>query len=150
MSWRAVAWAFAQPTATHIEKLVLVAIAHHASKHDHTAWPNQETLAQETGLSPRTVVRAVQSLREVRLVSTERRPGSRGQWAYLVYRLPVTESPRAAQDRVPHSHVVHVSPSHTDRVTPTTSTIRHTGHPPCATQSHKPFIEPSSEPLVGI
>lgn len=60
MSYEAVAAAIHHSQASVSAKLVLVTIAHFEGEHG--AWPNQTTLARMTGLSTRSVRRAITEL----------------------------------------------------------------------------------------
>ena len=107
MSWRATAWAAKQRTGLPGAKLTLLALASYANG-EHVAWPSQETLAANTEQSADSVQRHIKLLESAGLISIERRPGKRGQWPSLVYRLHVTEPHGAARD---HAAVCGTAPS---------------------------------------
>lgn len=66
------------PSAT----LVLIALAHNASGKHGRAWAGREYLAGETGLSERTVQRAVGDLERAQVVPVERYPGRGILWQF--------------------------------------------------------------------
>jgi hypothetical protein len=68
VGWRYVAWAWEKELAGR-EKLLLLALAYHANEDDEgLAWPRIGTLCRDTGLSERTVQRALDALEAVDLV----------------------------------------------------------------------------------
>ena len=140
MSWRATAWAAKQRTGLPGAKLTLLALASYANG-EHVAWPSQETLAANTEQSADSVQRHIKLLESAGLISIERRPGKRGQWPSLVYRLHVTEPHGAARD---HAAVCGTAPSR--KYTP----HRAANDPSTVPQAlrHEPSLEePSSERL---
>lgn len=77
MSVQAMTWAFGARGLTPSEKLVLLCLANYATK-DLQAWPSQETIAEETELSPRTVWSALKSLEAKEVIHRKRRFRSDG------------------------------------------------------------------------
>ena len=77
MSVQAMTWAFGARGLTPSEKLVLLCLANYATK-DLQAWPSQETVAEETELSPRTVWSALKSLEGKEVIRRKRRFRSDG------------------------------------------------------------------------
>ena len=67
MSFSAIKWAFKQPLSP-TEKLVLLCIADHAHEKTQQCWPSLGTIAKESGLSTRSVIRSVNKLVELGLL----------------------------------------------------------------------------------
>jgi hypothetical protein len=63
MSWRATKWALGVETGSSIAKIVLLVLAGHASRHDNTAWPSQETIAKEAEITVTSVKNGIQILK---------------------------------------------------------------------------------------
>jgi SOS-response transcriptional repressor LexA len=103
MSWRASAWALNQRTGLASANHILLALASYANA-DGVAWPSQQVLADATEQSVDSVQRHLRLLEERGLISIQRRPGRRGQWPSLEYRLPFNR-PRLAAHTEPHSAV---------------------------------------------
>lgn len=74
MSITASKWAWEQKISPS-EKLVLLVIADHADDQGGSAFPSLERMAQRTGLSRRTVIRAVQALANAGLVAVGKMRG---------------------------------------------------------------------------
>jgi DNA-binding Lrp family transcriptional regulator len=55
MSFKATAWAWLQKDMTATQRLVLLCLSNHAHEKTGHCWPKQNEIAEETGLSPRTV-----------------------------------------------------------------------------------------------
>lgn len=72
MSVHVSAWAWRQKVEDASAKLVLVKLADNAND-EGIAWPSRKTIADETELSLRTLVRKVQYLEEKGLVDVQRR-----------------------------------------------------------------------------
>lgn len=68
---------------------MLVNLAHHSNK-ELVAWPSKSTIAKETGLSIRTVDRAIKSLEQRRLIIVEPRYRENGAHTSHRYRLTFT------------------------------------------------------------
>lgn len=78
MSNRAITWAFNQDIRNSSAKFVLVVLADHADE----AWscyPGQATIARMTGMSERSVRRALEWLEEQGFITRERRSDARGR-----------------------------------------------------------------------
>ena len=86
MSIEASKWVW-QQDATPTEKLVLLVIADHANAEGANAYPSVERMAHMTGLSTRTVIRAVAALVRARLLIVRKVRG-RGN-AYNTYLLAI-------------------------------------------------------------
>ncbi len=71
MSMEAYRWALTWNGLSSPQKFVLVMIGDHYNEDVHRAWPSIERLANETALSRRTVIRAIQVLEEEGLVQVE-------------------------------------------------------------------------------
>lgn len=68
----------AQETGSATRKVVLLALADHASEKEWVCWHSQATLARETELGERTVRRALADLEALGLISRQRRGSVRG------------------------------------------------------------------------
>jgi hypothetical protein len=68
---------------TPSQRLVLISLANHANKEGRNSYPARSTVADETGLSERTVSRAVARLRAMGLIGVARYPGRDSDGAYL-------------------------------------------------------------------
>ncbi len=77
MSVQAMSWAFAVRGISPSEKLVLLSLANYANK-DAQCWPKQDTIAEETELSSRTVWNALKQLTEAGIIVRESRKRSDG------------------------------------------------------------------------
>lgn len=63
MGWGHLAWAWEREDLDAREKWVLIALAYHAGDEDHgLTWPKLATLESDTGLSARTIERAMAGL----------------------------------------------------------------------------------------
>ena len=71
MSIGAFRWAKTWTCETPLQKYVLVMIADHYNDRVRRAWPSMQTLADETGMSRRTVVRHVEALEKCNLIEVE-------------------------------------------------------------------------------
>ena len=74
MSWRATAWAkdHLKVANSSYEKLLLMVLANYFDDETNTAWPKQETLAADMGVTTRTVRSATKALESVGLIEMER------------------------------------------------------------------------------
>ena len=61
------------PELSGVERMVYIAVASYATP-DGKAWPSLASIAKRSGFSPRTVVRALDSLEAKGLISRSRRP----------------------------------------------------------------------------
>ncbi|KAA0122078.1 helix-turn-helix domain-containing protein [Methylobacterium sp. P1-11] len=77
MSFAAQKWVMPLDCGSPVVKCVLIALAYYADE-DGLCWPSQETLAQNTGFSPRAVRGAIASLRELGLITCEKQRRSDG------------------------------------------------------------------------
>lgn len=94
MSAEHVGWAFRQKGLTPTRKLVLVALADRCNKDTLRCDPSVRKLSDDTGLSERTVERALLDLEEARLVVRVPRTRENGSATTNDYRFPdVTVSP---------------------------------------------------------
>ena len=83
MSFVAIRWAFKQ-TASHRDKLVLLALANRANEQGH-CWPSMKTIGIDCGMSRHTVLRSVDRLRKLGLISTEERKNKDGKSSHNYY-----------------------------------------------------------------
>lgn len=97
MSVEATTWAWRQPDLTPSERLVLVALADHASN-DGACWPGLRGLAEKVDLTRRTVRRIVASLEERELLQREQRRDGDGRQTSNLIVLQMTDTP-VASDR---------------------------------------------------
>jgi hypothetical protein len=65
MSYQAVTWVLQNSEAAGVPRLVLLAIASHASPHGHQSHPSTERIAREANCSTRTVFRCIDQLVEL-------------------------------------------------------------------------------------
>lgn len=72
MSYSAMAWAREIKTGSATIKSVLLAVANYADE-EGVCWPSQEQLAEDTELSRHSIMRALDQLEEMGLLSRERR-----------------------------------------------------------------------------
>lgn len=138
MSNSAITWAWKQKVASG-EKLVLVALADYAHPETHECWPGQNSISEMTGVSKRSVVRHLQALEALGLISRQRRhrqDGSRTSDCYVMNVQGATVTPSEAT-KVPicPNQGATVSPSEEAKV------------PICPTQGatmspHEPLGEP--------
>ena len=125
-----------------------------------TAWPGRQTLADECGLSVRTVASALKSGREAGFIVPVGSESKGGRYGSVVYAFEIPGDPvqpvaYGTSDRVKHTahgegdRVKHTAHGEGDRV-------KHTAHgkgSPCAIQrsdrvkhtAHKPLIEPPKD-----
>jgi len=71
MSIGAFRWAKTWSCKTPLQKYVLVMIADHYNERVHRSWPSMQTIADETGMSRRSVARHVTDLEECNLIEVE-------------------------------------------------------------------------------
>jgi DNA-binding MarR family transcriptional regulator len=114
MSYSAMAWARGIKTGSATVKSVLLAIANYADE-EGICWPSQEQLADDTELSRHSIMRALDQLEEMDLITRERRhrkDGSRSS-DLIIIDLSRTEQ-RSSQQRStqqqPKSHSATAEP----------------------------------------
>jgi len=73
MSFQAMAWAVAQKGIRPLEKLVLLALANYASNSAGECYPSMATLADDTGMSRDSVIRAIKAMEDAGLLRVIRR-----------------------------------------------------------------------------
>ena len=93
MSWIEKAWAVALPAR---EKLVLLAIVSHANA-EGCCWPGIERLVDMTGLSRRTVLRAISTLEDVGVITVERGAGRANRYRVNAHNEPQKPVPARHQ-----------------------------------------------------
>jgi biotin operon repressor len=71
MSFEAFKWAKSWDGLSSTRKFVLLMLADHYNEDVHRAWPSMQTLANETGMSRRSVVNCVATLEEMGLIEVE-------------------------------------------------------------------------------
>lgn len=94
MSYRATSWAYEQ-SLTGSKKFVLIVLADLADEAD-TCRPSQQNLADTTGLSVKTIERAISSLERLGLVSRTRLATPVGSSPRYRYRLNIGQAERAS------------------------------------------------------
>jgi hypothetical protein len=114
MSWRAIAWAIKQKTGSPGCKVLLLALADRANQHGR-CWPSQETLADCTELSTRSIQRNARTLQSAGLLTMLQQPRANGQWPVLEYQLniPTEPQPTVGSPAPTVRHPVARSPSDT-------------------------------------
>ena len=143
MSYKATNWAYDLPLRGSA-KAVLVALADFADE-EHSCYPGQERLASMTGLSRRTVTRAVGRLEGLGLLSREHRVDSRGYRKTDRYVLNVGAEMPVDNSQSLSDNLAHGGESLSDNLSNPYVTI-------CPslsdTVSHSYKEEPSEEPSV--
>jgi DNA-binding transcriptional MocR family regulator len=71
LSFEAYRWAKTWNGLLSNQKFVLVMLADHYNDEKRCAWPSTQTLADETGMSRRTVIRCIEVLERVGLIEVE-------------------------------------------------------------------------------
>lgn len=94
MSVQALTWAFSVRGLSPSEKLVLLSLANYANKEDR-CWPRQDSIAEETELSSRTVWAALKSLADKGVIQREARKRSDGTRTTDVFTLNMDGDPVA-------------------------------------------------------
>lgn len=130
MAVEVMAWAFEQQLDSPAKKLLLLAIANHASPDGTNAWPSIATLARKTGISARHVRRLLRELEEEGWIATERQAGG---------------TAKIADEKRPNLYTVRMGPPDTDVRPPRTPM----SGPPRTPMSAKPSREPSVNLLAG-
>ena len=98
MSFVAVLWALSKEIP-RTQKLLLVALASHASKEDGSCYPKIRTLAREASLSVRSVHRVLPALEEASLVRVERKYSGRARLPHKYWLPCPSEGRRAAMNK---------------------------------------------------
>lgn len=119
MSFPAIKWAFIQPIPT-IEKMVLLSLANHADDVCE-CFPSMKTIAEETSMCRRSVLRAIPKLVERGLISFEKRVTAYGKSSHiytlnLAVKKPKTPCDSQSPMDVTHSHIRLVTHSHIESV----------------------------------
>lgn len=112
MSFCCTKWAW-QQVLPHMEKIILLALAEHANKHNE-CHPSMSTLAEECGMCRRSVIRIVEKLIKKKLVFVKKRVTHHGKSTHIYIlntAVILNETPCDSQ-----SHLV-VTPSHIEVVT---------------------------------
>lgn len=94
MSVQALTWAFGVRGLSPSEKLVLLSLANYANK-ENRCWPKQDSIAEETELSSRTVWTALKGLSDKGLIEREARKRSDGTRTTDVFTLNFDAEPVA-------------------------------------------------------
>jgi len=130
MSYPAMAWARTIKTGSATNKSVLLAVANYANE-DGVCWPSQERLAEDTELSRRSIVRALDDLEAAGHITRERRHRSDGsrKTDLITLRLCDTKAPSKNTQS-------DTAPIQGDTVS----------KPKCHNVTAEPFIEPTIEP----
>ena len=90
MSVQAMTWAIECKCPTPASKLVLMCLANYANKGGE-AYPGQQALADDSGLSKRTVVTALSALEEAGFISREHRQRKDGSRTSDIYQLHISK-----------------------------------------------------------
>lgn len=117
MSWQATAWASEQKCGGSAGKLLLYAISNYASK-DGVAYPSQETLAEDTELSIRSVRSWLSKLEYLGLITRFKDRAPNGKYKIDIYQLHLDGPPENTADG-------HLPPATDD-----TATGNSASHPP--------------------
>lgn len=83
MSIKAVSWALEQSLGDSTAKLVLIGICDRYNDEYKVAWPSMKWLAIAADCSERTVIRKVQKLEEMGLLSIEKRPNNTNRYQLI-------------------------------------------------------------------
>lgn len=124
-------WAKSQKGLSPPEKAVLVTIADYFNDKEGSAWPAQDTLAEDTSYSRTTVHRACKSLKQRGLLSWSKIMLPSGHFSSNRYVLH-----RVAECGVATSHAAKIDTAVLQRV-----------EPPCSTAQQKPLIKPLKKTL---
>ena len=81
-------WAWKVRGISSTQKLVLLCIVSYYNRAQRVSFPSQSTIAADTGLSRRTVLRAINDLEELGLIHKQKLKTDSGQWWRTRYRLP--------------------------------------------------------------
>lgn len=130
-------------------KLVLHALQDYQMQRRGTAWPGQETLAKECGLSRRTVASALKSGREAGFIVPVGSESKGGRYGSVVYAFEIPGDPVQPVAYGSNDRVKHTAHGEGDRVK---QAAQGKGSP-CAIQrsdrvkqaAHKPPIEPPKD-----
>ena len=118
MSVPAILWAFKHKVTTN-ERVVLLELANYADDQAWQCYPSMDTIGGNTGLSRRSVLRAVAQLSERGLISFEKRFTPHGQSSHIytlnrTIKKAKTPCDSQSQPAVTHSHTWGVPHSHTE------------------------------------
>lgn len=116
MSVRAISWAWTVPDLTPALRLTLIALADYADE-EWSCFPSQATLAEQVGVSRRTMVRLLKALEDRDLIVRERRSrenGSRSSDRFVVQGANLSGDTRGMDK------VTFTTPLSATRVTPVT------------------------------
>jgi len=118
MAVAAIFWAFKHTVSTN-ERVVLLELANFAHDVTWQCYPSMETIAINTSLCRRSVLRAVASLAERGLISYEKRFTMHGQSSHIytlnrTIKKQGTACDSQSQPAVTHSHTYDVTHSHTE------------------------------------
>lgn len=131
MSFDCYRWAKSQKGLSPPEKAVLVTIADYFNDKEGSAWPSQNTLAEETSYSRATVHRACKSLMQKGLLSWSKVMLASGHFSSNRYFLH-----RVAECGVATGHEAKID-----------AAVLHRAEPPCSTQQQKPLDKPLKRTL---
>lgn len=130
-------------------KLVLHALQDYQMQKRGTAWPGRGTLADECGLSIRTVASALKSGREAGFIVPVGSESKGGRYGSVVYAFEIPGDPVQRVSHDTSDRVKHTAHGEGDRV----KQAAHGKGSPCAIQrsdrvkhtAHKPLIEPPKD-----
>lgn len=100
MSFQAMAWAVKQKTGDALGRCLLLTLANYADEHG-KCWPSLSRLADDCEMHRATVIRKLEALRDLGLVSREQKETPAG--TYNVYTLSLTATP-SRTEQLPQSH----------------------------------------------
>lgn len=130
MSYPAMAWARTIKTGSATNKSVLLAVANYANE-EGVCWPSQERLAEDTELSRRSIMRALDDLEAAGHITRERRHRSDGSRKTDLITLCLCDTK---------------APSKNDQCDTAPSQCDTVSKPKCHSVTAEPFIEPTIEP----
>jgi len=147
MSWQATKWAKRQRTTGNL-KLLLIVLADYAKKETGKSWHRQATLADDVGVSTRTIRRLLVQLREMGLIHTEPMKrewdgGNGNLMITLLMDVPDTPEISIIPEAPAAEAVEEAAPSNVARPHPADTGVR---TPRTLLAAQEPSVEPSVEP----
>lgn len=100
MSFQAMAWAVKQKTGDASGRALLLTLANYADEHG-KCWPSLSRLAEDCEMHRATVIRKLETLRDLGLITREQKQTPAG--TYNVYHLSLEATP-SRTERLPQSH----------------------------------------------
>ena len=144
MSGKAAVWAWQQTGIPPLEKLVLLALAERHNKDTGKCYPSMTLMAEDTGMSRRSVMRAIRGLEERGLITCDRTYGKSTFYHLHIGKLTI-ETTGDRESPVTESHQLPVTESHRCQ-----SVTGDRESPPLVTESHRTGDRESPEPKKNL